>query len=45
MLTYALKLGGFACELDLWAPYDVPYIYLKYGWQYMQYSLCHMGVG
>jgi hypothetical protein len=42
MVAYTLKLGGFAWELDLWAPHNVPYMNLKYGWQYMQYSMCHM---
>jgi hypothetical protein len=45
MVAYTLKLGGFAWELDLWAPYDVPHMPLKCEEQYMQYSLGPRGEG
>jgi hypothetical protein len=44
-VAYTLKLGGFAWELDLWAPYDVHHVSLKCEEQYMQYSLGPMGEG
>ena len=40
-----MKLGGFAWELDLWAPYDVPHMPSKCEEQYMQYSLGPRGEG